>query len=242
MSSSRCVGNANSFRWFDGDTIIMNPEISWSVFLPPEDYSDIHILASQDDNGFNAGMLILRVHQWTVQALSEAVALHQLKPDVPIPFYDQSAIEYICSRPGYQEHFLYQPRKWWNRYFFDANGNEQGELIIHFAGIGSQGGGSSEKSNVMTKYLEMVEKSQHEWSRSLSQTTYKQEIDAFWALMRKGRDLLVKSKDWKEANGERGEKVKGIQEAEKALKLVMLKNSDKSEKMTEAIGKLEGLI
>lgn len=219
----------------------MNPEISWSVFLPPEDYSDIHILASQDDNGFNAGMLILRVHQWTVQALSEAVALHQLRPDVPIPFYDQSAIEYICSRPGYQEHFLYQPRKWWNRYFFDADGNEQGELVIHFAGIGWQGGGSSEKSDWMIKYLEKVEKTQHEWSRSLSQTTYKQEIDAFWALMRKGRDLLVRIEGWKEANGHRKEKFESVQAAEKALKQVMLKNSDKGEKMTEAISKLEGL-
>lgn len=188
----------------------MNPEIPWSVFLPPPDITDIHVLGTQDEHGFNAGMLMLRVDLWTVQALSEVLALRALLPDVKLDFYDQSAIDWVCSRPGYEDHFLFQPRHWWNRYFWTPDGQDAGELVLHFAGIGTSGGGGSEtKERVMRDHLRKAEQEPQNWTRELSKTPYEKETREFWDAVRNARTVLKKGEDSlkDDSNGQNAEAV-----------------------------------
>ncbi|KAL9098775.1 MAG: hypothetical protein Q9163_005624 [Psora crenata] len=221
--------------WFDGDTIIMNPSIPWDVFLPPHDFQDKHILATQDTNDFNAGMMILRVHEWTLNTLTEALALPTLKADVPLPFYDQSAIAWVCDRPGYREHFLYQPRRWWNRYYHDPDGDQVGNMLLHFAGVS--------KTEHMPKYLEKVEQTPQQWAKDIAATTYQQEIGDYWNLLRKSRRLLERAEKWKNDDGrDQTEKAAKIQHAEKVLSETVLKQSDKKDKVEEAIEILAALL
>ncbi|KAL9128018.1 MAG: hypothetical protein Q9217_003212 [Psora testacea] len=228
--------------WFDGDSIIMNPSIPWDVFLPPVDFNDKHILATQDNNGLNAGMLILRVHEWTVNTLSEILAVRSLRSDVPLPFFDQSAMAWICGRPGYQEHFLYQPREWWNRYHHDPNGEEVGNMLIHFAGVSTVMKGSTTKIEYMTKFLEKVEKTPQDWSKDIAATTYQKEIDDYWNLLRRSRRLLENAKKWSEESGNQVKKVGEVRDAEKALIETVLKHTDKIDKIQQANARLEATL
>ncbi|KAL9636621.1 MAG: hypothetical protein Q9164_002700, partial [Protoblastenia rupestris] len=212
----------------------MNPSIPWTLFLPPNDFNDKHILATQDNNGLNAGMMILRVHEWTVKTLSEVVALPTLKPDIELAFFDQSAMAWICNRPGYREHFLYQPRRWWNRYHHDPDGEEVGNMLVHFAGVSTVEQGSTTKAGHMTKFLERVEKAPQKWEKDIAATTYQKEIEDYWNLLRKSRKLLEKSKKWKDDGGDKSGKVVEVVEMENSLIDTVLKHTDKSEKIVQA--------
>ena len=216
----------------------MNSEIPWSVYLPPADFGDKHILATRDNNGFNAGMLMLRVHEWTVNMLAEVLALKALVPDTDLPFYDQSAIYHICDRPGYAEHFIYQPRRWWNRYHHDKDGEEKGNMLIHFAGIGAVNGGYTEKQRVMTKFLEGVEQKPEEWAKSLKETGREMEIEDYWNVLRKSRKLLEKAKGSKK-EGKIETKDTAVDERFRDLVHVVLKWADDAGKLSEANTRLE---
>jgi len=220
----------------------MNPSIPWSIFLPPPDFPNVHILATKDNNGFNAGMLILRVHEWTVQTLTEIIALPTSNPTVTLPFYDQSAIEWICSRPGYQESFLYQPRRWWNRYHHDPDGVEAGNMLIHFAGVGTVFAGTATKQEIMGQFLEKVEKKPKDWMRDLSQTTYQEEIRNFWESLRRARDMLQRAEQWRGDHGSMLARGHEMIDAETSLQLALWKHSDKLEVVEKHTKYLEGLV
>ena len=220
----------------------MNPEIPWDIFLPPNDFNDKHIIGTQDNNGFNAGMLILRVHPWTINALNQALALPGLKPEIQLHFFDQSAIAMVCDRPGYREHIIYQPRRWWNRYHHDPDGDEKGEMVIHFAGIGTVMQGSTTKMQFMKKYLNRVQKSPTEWAIPIEKTTYEKEINDYWNTLRQSRKMLDRSKAWKEKPGNKPVQVDAVKTAEKNLIEVVLKQADKLDKVVEVNKRLESLL
>lgn len=220
----------------------MNPEIPWTIFLPPSDLSDYHILGTQDNNGFNAGMLILRVDQWTVRALSQVLALPVLQPSVGLPFYDQSALDWVFQHPANQEHFVFQPRHWWNRYFFTGDGDQPGEMLLHFAGIGAQsGGGSKEKSGVMLKYLEKVETEPQSWTKDLSKTPYERETKAFWDAVRSAKETLQNTGKWFRDHPA-NKHVREVQDAEKVLREILLREADKVEWLSGNTTQLQKLL
>ena len=221
----------------------MNPEIPWTIFFPPQDFKDKHILATQDEDGFNAGVLILRVHKWTIDTLTEVLALHALKPDVQLQYSDQSAIEWVCGRPGYREHFLYQPRKWWNRYYNDLNDQEQGNMLVHFAGAdaASQGSPTTKVEN-MTEVLEKLEKNPKEWSMPVGRTTYEKDIADYWNLLRRSKKLLDDSWQWRKKNEDKALKYAAIQDVEKKLIELLWRHSNEIDKVDELNTRMEGLL
>ncbi|KAM0795963.1 hypothetical protein BDR22DRAFT_893653 [Usnea florida] len=228
--------------WFDGDSVIMNPEIPWTIFLPPTDLHDYHILGTQDNNGFNAGMLILRVDQWTVRTLSQVLALPVLQPSVNLPFFDQSALDWVFQLPANQEHFIFQPRHWWNRYFFTGDGDQPGEMLLHFAGIGAQsGGGSQEKSAVMRRYLEKAETEAQSWTKDISKTPYEKETKAFWDDVRNAKETLQKTGKWFRDHPA-NRHVREVQEAEKVLRETLLREADKVDWLSGNTTQLQKLL
>lgn len=229
----------------------MNPSIPWTLFLPPAEIDDIHLIGTQDGNGFNAGMLLLRVHPWTVTMLSQAIALKTLDPHAPLPFYDQSAIEHIFKRPENHGRFLYQPRHWWNRYFFTDDGRQPGEFVLHFAGVGTgqDMGGSEEKGRLMGHFLEIAEASTpgegegtgKNWERPLEATTYGQETRDYWNIVKKVKEVLSRTETWWETNADSdvGPRVK---EVEDRLRETLLWKADQPDDLASQADVLNGLI
>lgn len=174
----------------------MNPAIPWTTFLPPDDIDDIHILATRDSNGFNAGMLMFRVHHWTVNRLTEVLALQDLRPDLALPFQDQSAMDYVFNRTGYNQHLAYQPRHWWNRYFFTDDGKEVGEFLVHFAGVGSAANSPEEKTvqkqQVMVTYIDVaLGPAENSWERDIVSTKYVNETAKYWETFKKAKSVMA---------------------------------------------------
>ncbi|EED11621.1 conserved hypothetical protein [Talaromyces stipitatus ATCC 10500] len=70
--------------WTDADTVLMNPNLPLETFLPPPDVLNVHLLLTKDWNGMNNGVFPIRVHPWSVELLSAALAYPVMNPNVEL--------------------------------------------------------------------------------------------------------------------------------------------------------------
>ena len=183
--------NAWWCRWFDADTIILNDNIPWSIFLPPrEDFSDIHFLGNKDWNGYNCGVFMMRINEWSVNFLTQATAIPLLRPDIPLgvpyPNYEQDAMKWVLEQKGYKEHAVYQPRLWYNGFSNGAEGVlevKTGDLLIHFPGV-------LQKFPQMGHWLDIVENEPEKVKIPLANLTLHANVEDFWATLRTAKQAL----------------------------------------------------
>ncbi|WVW86284.1 hypothetical protein I302_108326 [Kwoniella bestiolae CBS 10118] len=120
----------------DVDTIISNPSIPIHLLLPP---TSVHpqplFLGNQDHNGFNAGVLILKVHptilkllEWVIMQFEDS--LNTLKQG-EIPRNDQVLLSTALNTEelGYAEGFYEIPMERFNAYFLRVG---EVQMQVHF--------------------------------------------------------------------------------------------------------------
>ena len=222
------------YRWFDADTIILNSAVPWTLFLPPSDFDEIHLLASQDFNGFNAGMAIFRVHEWSVQMLSETLALRQLRPDAHFEHFDQGALWWVMKREGYAEHVIYQPHDWWNSFGLAREPYDTDAFMLHFAGVDCCGQPES-KGTVMGRWLDILENRPEEYAVELEKTNLPKEVHDYWALLKKAKKTMM---DVDHAENESHE----LQIAKSELWGYYSRRADNATEISMAIKKVEGIM
>lgn len=172
------------YRWFDADSIIINPQIAVENFLPPNDVGEYHVLATKDHNGLNTGIFFLRVHQWSVNMLLQAIAMPIFRPDIDLGYsVDQTAMAKLFDEPDNKDYILYQPRTWYNTYeFHHAYEGKEGDMLVHFPGL------FEDRAQHMRDWLEVVEgPGGDRWQMPLRKTEYPHRIEEFWELIREGR-------------------------------------------------------
>lgn len=188
-------------RWFDADTIILNENIPWSLFLPPrENFNDIHFLGNKDWYSFNCGVFMMRINEWSVNFLTQATALPLLRPDVPlgipIPNMEQDAMRWVLDQEGYKEHAVYQPRLWYNTF---AEGQDKkpetksGDMLIHFPGV-------EHKYPLMGHWLDIVENEPEKVNIPLANLTLHNDIKGFWANLRTAKQALDNATEYMKAD------------------------------------------
>lgn len=154
------------------------------TFLPPDDFSQYHFLAAKDWNGLNAGVFFIRVHQWSVDFMTEVMAEPLLKPNVEHIYLEQGDMARVLGKPKYRDNVVYQPRMWYNTYSkgpADAEDPEVvlGDMQVHFPGL-------ADKKKSMGYWLDKVEKTEA-WTVPVNETDYPGQVQEFWELLRKFR-------------------------------------------------------
>lgn len=178
--------------WVDADTIILNPYVPVESFLPPEDFDHVDLLYTNDWNGLNNGVFLIKVSRWSVELLSSILSFRYFKPDVPLTFRDQSAMSIMMSEPHFQKKTLFVPQRWFNgyqgehNYTLEAHQVRRGDLLVHFAGVG-------DRDNRMRFWLERAEDHRPDWEIEFKHTTYPTEIKDFWHDERTKRDEAKKN-------------------------------------------------
>lgn len=225
-----------SDSWFDADTIILNPNVPWSLFLPPPDFDDIHVLANQDANGLNAGMMILRVHDWTVEMLAEVVALRHLKQDIHLPFFDQSAVKWTCEQEDYQDHMIYQPHEWWNAFGIQGEPHDSEDWLLHFAGVGMSTT-EDKKTVVMGRWIDILENTPDRWMKPLGETKYPHAVENWWKLIRHAKKTYAEANQTRSKISPTPENLRNATEdLQKALRR---EADDRNGVLTKAITRVE---
>ncbi|KAI5358868.1 putative Heat shock protein 70kD domain superfamily [Septoria linicola] len=168
--------------WVDADTVLLNPHIPIDVFLPPPggEFDDIHLVYSNDWNGLNNGVFPVRVNQWAVQLFSAIVSFRHYRPNDPLTFRDQSAMDILLHEPAFAPHIVQAPQRWFNAYQGEHNETlapfqlRRGDFLVHFAGVGN-------REERMIHWLNRAEQHLDDWEVPLKSTSYPQEARDFWS-------------------------------------------------------------
>ena len=172
---------------------MINPSISPAIFLPPDDLSHLHIVATHDFNGLNTGIFFLRVNAWSVNFLIETLGMPLYKPDVNLGrSADQEAMAKVLNKTtggpdnrGYRRSVVYVPRSWINMYELDSGyEGKPGNMLVHFPGL------EQARWKHMSDWLDLLDARPEEWDRSLNHTDYWNSTRSFWREYRSSLKLI----------------------------------------------------
>jgi lipopolysaccharide biosynthesis glycosyltransferase len=222
-------------RWVDADSAVLNPALPLSIFLPPESLPEIHLLATKDQSGFNAGMFFIQVHEWSIKTLAQAMTYEWHKPDLDLSFLEQTSLFYELNSTANREHVLYQPRKWYNTYeFHHAYEGEKGYVMVHFPGL------QEDRWVHMSKWLDILEgPKQAEWEVPLEETHYPKEIADFWLMLDTCKQTLARAK---ERMGNAGDHEDDLKAAIEKLETVLWSETDQMESMKLAAAEVHDIL
>eukprot|EP01117_Protostelium_nocturnum_P014446 TRINITY_DN5495_c0_g1_i1.p1 TRINITY_DN5495_c0_g1~~TRINITY_DN5495_c0_g1_i1.p1 ORF type:complete len:333 (-),score=55.95 TRINITY_DN5495_c0_g1_i1:86-1084(-) len=120
----------------DVDTIVMNPYIKISTFIPPRN-SDVEFMIAGDGNGINAGVFMVKVSKWSLQFMEDVLRLDE-DAYLVRAWQEQGAIEIIRQRRN-KNQFIVVPQKWFNSYWngkelsaFEHYSFQSGDFLVHF--------------------------------------------------------------------------------------------------------------
>lgn len=85
--------------WHDRDTVLMNPQLPLDIFVPPEpEFSHIHLIVTNDRNGLNNGVFMVRVNQWAFKLFASALSIREYQPEIVLKYTEQSGMEQAIKR------------------------------------------------------------------------------------------------------------------------------------------------
>lgn len=217
----------------------MNTNIPWSIFLPPSDsYSHVHIVGNNDGGGFNAGVFLVRVCEWSVKVFADSLALPEIRSDIKLRPHnvEQDAMEWVFGRDEDHEHIVYTPQYWFNGY----KGNtprgvrdvEPGDMMRHFAGFGDR------KPGMMRDVFDRLEHSPQELQVPLKDTYYTAEIDAFWSRLTDAKNAVQEAKAFMNDTSGMGDSAEEIEKARLELEENTKRHSGQVDLIDRSIGAL----
>ena len=183
----------------------MNPKIPLEIFLPPNDFPHLHLIATADGNGVNAGAFFIKVHPWSVSLLDAIIAFPAYRPHVELEHHDQTALKELLREKQFKDNYMFVTQRWFNAYtreLYDSRRPWQmkpGDLLVHFPDL-------PHNEEELHTLLDRSFMHLREFEVDLESTSYSKEIEDFWT-----------SQHDREANA-KGEVVKAAEEASKLLK------------------------
>jgi hypothetical protein len=75
----------------------MNPLVPLDIFCPPPEWSHIHLLVVNDLNWLNAGVFMIRVHEWSMWYLSAVLSYPFFRPEAVLGYGEQTAMLFLAS-------------------------------------------------------------------------------------------------------------------------------------------------
>ena len=176
--------------WIDADVVLMNQEIPLEIFLPGDEWDDIHCLVTNDFHGLNNGVFFLRVHEWSVWLISAVLSTKVWQPKVKLRWGDQTALERQLATEQFIHQTRHVPQRWFNAFAgdrgkpdpdpwtaptrFRPSSVKEGDLLVHFPAH------YDARARRMNTWLDVAEKHAAPWEVPLDNTTYMEEIAQYW--------------------------------------------------------------
>jgi len=176
--------------WHDADLVLINSDIPLEIFLPPQhEYPDTNLIVANDLNGLNDGVYFIRVCEWSVHFMAAVLAFPSFYPDDELFWYEQSSMNLLVQNERWKNGTIHVPQRWFNAYHHFGidddiplewnwvNGYvEPGDLLVHLAGTYPDG-----RTELLHEWLDKLRNDRSTWVVPLTQTSYMEEIERFWA-------------------------------------------------------------
>lgn len=120
--------------------------------------------------------MLIRVCEWSLTLLSDAIALRRLRPEIALDFFEQTALQVVFDQDERIDQRLYVPRHWFNVYD-DKNAPSSeitypGSMLVHFPAL--------EHLEPIGHFLDQLEREPEKLQLPLDETTYLAETEAYW--------------------------------------------------------------
>jgi hypothetical protein len=148
--------------------------------------------STKDYNGLNNGVFLIRVNRWAVDLFLAILAFRYYRPDVELPWTEQSAMGLLLGKPQFGDNVAWVPSWWFNAYppgwdeedFAPLNGDKdarqyharRGDFLVHFAGVGSP----DQARQAMKPWLDVAETGVDGWAAEPRERDLDEEIRDFW--------------------------------------------------------------
>lgn len=191
--------------WVDRDTLILDQCRPISSFLPPDaahTHSEterrgekgddgVNLLVTNDWNGLNNGVFLVRVNQWAIELFSNIAAFRHYRPNVSLPFTEQSAMEIVMNEPRFRNNVQLVPQEWFNAYpdgtpteFEEKTDDEglknyharRGDFMLHFAGRPG-------RDKLINKWIKLLKRTRGVWKLEQVQRNVTGGVQKFWSTL-----------------------------------------------------------
>jgi hypothetical protein len=156
---------------------------------PNKPPAEVNLLVTNDMNGLNNGIFLLRVSPWSVSLFTAILAFRHYNPTVELKFTEQSAMELVLKDDRFRDQVQFVPQHWFNAYshggpedFAKRNETEEGmedvharrgDWLIHFAG-------NEHKDKALNEWVDMLENVEDVWREGRVQRDVSEEVRIFW--------------------------------------------------------------
>jgi len=160
--------------WADNDVIIPNPNIKLESFLPGEKMNTVHIITAFDSlrfdgyDGINAGVLLIRVHEWSLNLFMRVMTYPYYNKEKPILYADQTSLNNILLEFDESDHYVIVPPEWFNNYYI-----QKGNFLYHIMG------GSGEFKNKLLNLFLKNTKDDEEWYEKTNDNMRKEVLNYY---------------------------------------------------------------
>jgi len=157
--------------WADNDTLIPNPNIKLESFLPNERMYKTHLIAAFDAlqwkgyDGLNAGVLLIRVHEWSLKLLMRVMTYPYYNKEKYIINDDQTSLNNILLEFDESNHYVIVPPSWFNSLYI-----KKGDFFYH-----AMGGNKKTNLNNFLNYT----KDNKEWYSRTNKEMRKEVLDYY---------------------------------------------------------------
>ena len=161
----------------------MNPNVPITIFLPPLELQNIHLLVTDDPYKLDSGVFPLRVHKWSVELLSSIISYDTFRhneSEAP----DRSILGEVLKDRHFKDNVAHLPHRWFNAVdsheygtvdeTMEGDNLRQGDLLVHVAGVENSAPRLHYFMNIAQQHLP-------EWEMHFANTSYPAEMRDFWA-------------------------------------------------------------
>ena len=151
--------------------------------MPADELQDVFALVTADHQGLNNGVFYLKVHQSSLDLLTQVVDYPLAHPDEDLGWFgEQAAMENVIrstetslkdrgSLPG----IAWVPREWFNAFQFEHGfEGKPGHFMVHFAGL------AETRLSHMANWLDELQQNQVKWEIPLENTFYADAVPKLW--------------------------------------------------------------
>ncbi|KAF2641793.1 hypothetical protein P280DRAFT_489210 [Massarina eburnea CBS 473.64] len=159
--------------------------------IPSYERKEIHLLVSNDKNGLNAGIFLLRVSQLSLALLTAILSHPTYRPSTRLRFSEQTAMELLTRSSAFRPYTQVVPQHWFNSYTgarvfaerMNTTGLEggfregyvrRGDFLVHFAG-------NVNKGQNVERWMNMLDDEGIVWQgKGGVQRNVSREVEDFW--------------------------------------------------------------
>jgi len=111
--------------YVDNDTFIINPNIKIEAYLPSDEMSKTHFIIADDYlkgggyDGFNSGVFLIEIHEWSLDFLMRSITYPYYKPDKKLIYIDQQVLNNVALENEEDDHYVIVPCSWFNGHYSD---------------------------------------------------------------------------------------------------------------------------